>query len=105
MPPLNVGKALGLHLGDELIAAGLGGLPISWDENGNLFGRDQLDAAQQATLDAVIAAHDATTPPARSPIQEKINIDPAMKALIRRIARKEGLTVAQVISELEAEIP
>lgn len=45
---------------EELIAAGLGGLPFSWTADGTIWGRGQLTAAQNTTLDSVIAAHDPT---------------------------------------------
>ena len=50
----------------EVHAAGLGGLPFSWHPGtGEITGRTALTAAQNTTLDAVIAAHDplATIPP------------------------------------------
>ena len=46
----------------ELAIAGLAGLPISWTDDGNILGRDNLDPGQQALLDAVIAAHDPAAP-------------------------------------------
>lgn len=56
-------KALGPSFGTECIAAGLGGLPFSWGEDDqSFFGRDQIMPAQNATLDAVIAAHIAHQP-------------------------------------------
>lgn len=51
-------KQLGPTFGDELIAAGLAGLPIAWGTDGAFTGRERLTDAQRATLDAVIAAHD-----------------------------------------------
>ena len=52
-------KQLGPTFGDEVLAAGLGNLPFSWgatDET--ITGRENLTAAQNTTLDGVIAAHD-----------------------------------------------
>jgi hypothetical protein len=54
-------KQLGPTFGEETIAAGLGGLPFTWgatDET--ISGRENLTAAQNTTLDQVIAAHDPT---------------------------------------------
>src|SRR5262245_20114813 len=54
-------KQLGPTFGDEVIAAGLGGLPFSWgatDET--ITGRANLTGAQNSTLDGVVAAHDST---------------------------------------------
>lgn len=47
----------GPTLSREIIAAGLGGLPFSWTEDGEVFGKEDLTPEQQSTLDAVIAAH------------------------------------------------
>lgn len=52
-------KQLGPTFGDEITAAGLGGLPFSWgatDET--ITGRENLTVAQNTTLDGVVAAHD-----------------------------------------------
>lgn len=50
----------GPTFGNELIAAGLGN-GLAWTSE-DLFGRDSLSPADQAKLDAVIAAHDPTKP-------------------------------------------
>jgi hypothetical protein len=54
-------KQLGPTFADEVIAAGLGGLPFAWgatDET--ITGRENLTTAQNTTLDGVVAAHDPT---------------------------------------------
>jgi hypothetical protein len=54
----------------ELEAAGLGGLPFSWNINsGEFFGRENLTDEQNVTLDDVVAAHDPTDhlPPSPTP--------------------------------------
>jgi hypothetical protein len=48
----------GPTFGDEVIAAGLGGLPFAWGTDGDITGRENLSAEQNATLDDVVAAHD-----------------------------------------------
>jgi len=54
-------KDLGPTFGDEVIAAGLGGLPISWGETDDtITGRENLTTAQNTTLDSVVVAHDPT---------------------------------------------
>jgi hypothetical protein len=54
-------KQLGPTFGDEVIAAGLGGLPFTWGATDDtITGRENLTTEQNATLDAVIAAHDPT---------------------------------------------
>src|SRR5947207_10084995 len=53
----------------ELVAAGLGGLPIVWHrDKGIIEGRDALTAAQQAALDQVVAQHD----PNKRPVPQEI---------------------------------
>src|SRR5262245_39268675 len=54
-------KQLGPTFGDEVIAAGLGGLPFTWgDTDETIEGRENLTTAQNTTLDGVVAAHDPT---------------------------------------------
>lgn len=55
-------KPLGPSFGDAVIAAGLGGLPFSWGDDGEIFGLINLSVQQRATLDAVIEAYDPETP-------------------------------------------
>src|SRR5579883_420654 len=52
---------IGPNFGNELIAAGLGGAPISWDAAGN-FDSSHLSPSQLATFNAVLAAHNHTKP-------------------------------------------
>lgn len=52
-------STIGPTFGDEVLAAGLGGLPFSWGGDGKIEGRENLSPAQNAALDAVIAAHDS----------------------------------------------
>jgi hypothetical protein len=49
----------GPTFGDEVLAAGLGGLPFQWTEY-EIFGRENLTSEQNTTLDGVIAVHDPT---------------------------------------------
>lgn len=51
---------IGPNFGEEVIAAGLGGLPFTWGEDGEIAGREELTDDQNAALDDVIAAHDPT---------------------------------------------
>ena len=51
-------KQLGPTFGNEVVAAGLGGLPFSWgDTDDSIAGRENLSAADNTTLDGVVAAH------------------------------------------------
>jgi hypothetical protein len=48
-------KQLGPTFGEEVLAAGLGGLPFSWGATSDdIFGRENLTSEQNATLDGVI---------------------------------------------------
>ena len=49
---------LGSTFGEELFAAGLGGLPICWDDDGVISDVSRLTVSQQESLRAVVAAHD-----------------------------------------------
>jgi hypothetical protein len=49
---------LGPNFGPEVIAAGLGGLPFSWNPEGEIWGRENLTDEQNTALDEVIAAHE-----------------------------------------------
>jgi hypothetical protein len=54
-------KQLGPTFSDEVLAAGLGGLPFSWGAtDDSITGRENLTSAQNTTLDNVVAAHDPT---------------------------------------------
>lgn len=55
-------KRLGSTFGDEIHEAGLAGLPFAWGADGDIHGRENLTDEQNATLDAVIAAHDPDAP-------------------------------------------
>ena len=52
----------GPSFGEEVIAAGLGGLSFSWGADGVIEGRGNLSPQQNATLDEVIANHDPAAP-------------------------------------------
>lgn len=47
----------GPSFGEELARSGLAGLPFGWSGTGQIVGRANLTAEQQATLDRVIAEH------------------------------------------------
>lgn len=68
-------KQLGPTFGDEVIAAGLGGLPFAWgDTDETITGRENLTAAQNSTLDGVIAAHDPTKTVYLDPFESKFDM-------------------------------
>ncbi len=79
---------------DELDAAGLAGIPISWGDSGEIFGRDRLTADQAAALDAVVAAHDpALNTPAMFPLN-RFQFEGMLMAM--------GVTFAQIEAAIEA---
>lgn len=49
--------SFGPTFANEIEAAGLTGLPFTWHGDGRISGRERLTAQQNATLNAVIAAH------------------------------------------------
>jgi hypothetical protein len=94
-------KQLGPTFGEETIAAGLGGLPFVWGQtDDSITGRENLDAAQNTTLDGVIAAHD----PTKKPLPE---IAPETEALFKhenRIRALEGappLTLEEAVKKIK----
>lgn len=64
----------GPRFGEELEDAGLPGLPFVWGDDGQMTGRENLTAEQNARLDAVIAAHDPTKP-LRRPVAKAVIVD------------------------------
>jgi len=61
----------GPTFGDEVLAAGLGGLPFAWTPYGEINGRENLTIEQNATLDGVVAAHDPTATAVPHDISER----------------------------------
>ncbi len=55
-------KSIGLSFPFELQAAGLLGLPFSWNENGEVLFADSMTEEQRAAVMAVVLAHDPTAP-------------------------------------------
>lgn len=55
-------KRIGPSFVSELAAAGLIGLPFSWQPDGVVIYGDDLTAEQRDALDAVVAAHDPAAP-------------------------------------------
>jgi hypothetical protein len=53
-------KRIGPSFYDELVAAGLAGLPFSWNSDGAFIFSDEMTAAQISGVQAVYAAHDPT---------------------------------------------
>lgn len=76
---------IGPTFGDEVIAAGLGGLPFSWGADG-VQGISNLTPQEQTILNAVIAAHNPL-------LQRKAII--AFDAFIQRFTGAEYLLMQQ----------
>lgn len=96
-------KALGSTFSDELRAAGLIGLPISWGTDGTINGLAELTPAQRITLDQVVAAHD----PERQPPPRYILAEDLIRALSQlptpardalRLARRDRNDVSDMWS-------
>ncbi len=51
---------IGPTFGDEIIAAGLGGLPFSWNTLGDINYSREITPEQKTAIEAVLAAHDPT---------------------------------------------
>lgn len=97
--------ALGETFGDEIRAAGLGGLPFTWDADGRIGGRENLTAGQNAALDNVIAAHDPTKlTPVIHPVDERM-ADPVFAALIEELAAAKGITRDDLVANMKARVP
>src|SRR5215469_8462559 len=60
--PYSAGKPIGPSFSAELAAAGLLGLPFSWDANGDFLFDGSMTDDQMNAVKAVIAAHSAATP-------------------------------------------
>lgn len=96
---------LGETFTKELEAAGLGGLPFSWQPDGGISGRENLTAAENTTLDAVIAAHDpAKLAPMIHPVDERM-ADPVFAALVEELAAAKGITRDDLVANMKARVP
>ena len=96
---------IGPSFASELEAAGLMGAPFSWDSEGRIEGRDNLTAAQNATLDTVIAAHDPNTPDPMTPAvitEAALRNDKALCAIVRKMADDAGVTEDVMIDLIKA---
>lgn len=90
-------KNLGPTFGNEVIAAGLGGLPFTWGNNSTQISAANLTPAQLAILDGVVAAHDPT---ANAPVADKVElvllkIEFNHENRIRALEGKPAITLAQ----------
>ena len=94
----------GETFGDEIRAAGLGGLPFTWDADG-VYSRENLTAAENTALDAVIAAHDpAKLAPVKHPVDKRMT-DPVFTALIEELAAAKGITRDDLVANMKARVP
>jgi hypothetical protein len=99
-------KATGPNFTNELLAAGLGGLPFAWDALGNLTFGEAMTASQIAAVQAVYAAHDPSTVSAESVLAKRAAALGATDWLVTRhqeetlAGAKATLTEAQKMSLL-----
>lgn len=69
---------IGPNFGNELAAAGLVGLPISWSAAGSITYGPSVTAAQQSAAEAVLAAHNASKPDLTLSVQVNSTGTPAL---------------------------
>ncbi len=81
---------IGPSFGDEVLAAGLAGLPFSWSEEGVIYD-PALSDAERARIEAVVAAHDPEQP-----------ASPPVPALISDRQFAQALAAMGVITRPEA---
>jgi hypothetical protein len=90
--------SFGLTFADEIIMAGLGGLPLVWQINGNIVeGRELLTQEQGDILDAVIAKHN----PLR--LQAPEVLPPRM--FYNGLSTQGHITEAEALAALEGTVP
>lgn len=68
---------IGSNFGNELAAAGLGGVHLSWSKTGLTLGSN-LTAAQLAKVNQVLATHDATKPDLSTSVQVNSTANPSL---------------------------
>ncbi len=56
-------KRIGPSFWDELVAAGLAGINMSWSDNGQFTFGDDMTQQQKATVTMVLATHVSPPPP------------------------------------------
>ena len=83
----------------ELIAAGVGGLPMSWTASGNFLFDESVTPEQRATVLSVVAAHNPNgqqTPTAREQLE---NLD-AANTLTQRNLRETVMLMTEAFKAL-----
>lgn len=61
---------IGPRFAQDLRAAGLAGVAISWSTDGTVTGVEDLPAGQRAAVEAVLAAHDPRTAADPTPAEQ-----------------------------------
>jgi hypothetical protein len=74
-------KQLGPTFGDEIIAAGIGGLPLTWRDTDETIEGRANNSAQNTTLDGVVAARQSN--------QLQNTLLPTLARFFRRMASLE----------------
>jgi hypothetical protein len=65
-------KRIGSTFSAELFSAGLGGLPFSWSDDGELFFSDEITDEQRHGIEMVLAAHDPAAADAADSVKQQI---------------------------------
>jgi hypothetical protein len=83
----------GIIFGEELVAAGLGGLPLAINSTtGTITGIENLTPAQKLTLQAVITHHDPTAGRRLTPFQRLAMAGLTVEDLLFLITRHYGFS-------------
>lgn len=86
-------KPIGPDFATDLRNHGLFGATISWDSDGNIWGRETLTSEQNAALDQAISEHD----PARQPVI------PFILTKLQITSRMSDAQLDQFDAELQAQ--
>lgn len=65
-------KRIGSTFSAALFSAGLGGLPFSWSDDGELFFSDEITDEQRHGIEMVLAAHDPAAADAADSVKQQI---------------------------------
>lgn len=94
-------ERIGPTFSEELVSAGLSGLPFGWDDKGNFYGYDELSQEQQQGITAVLAGHN---PNALTVVQQRTNTFKADPARVDMIDRLRNATPAQIDTYIDNNV-
>jgi hypothetical protein len=87
-------KTYGTTFPQELIAAGVGGLPFSWAADGSFNFDDSITPEQRATIQAVADAHDPLATPVKSALEQIRALEAQYSDQQARLSRQSLLILA-----------